>query len=69
MTYYERGGLVVAAIMGSVAIWYYIGSVALAWAFLAGAIILGECVDVLARRLNQIIVRIFQEKTPLALKQ
>ena len=68
MTYYERGGLVVAAMMGSVAIWYYTGSIALAWAFLAGAMILGECVDVLARHLNQIIVRISEEKRPLALK-
>ena len=62
MTQQERTVVIVAAMVGHGTIWYYTGSMAAAWAFLAGVMVLGECVDALARRLNQILGAISGEK-------
>ena len=58
MTRYERVVVIVAAMVGYGTIWYYTGSSAPAWAFVAGAMVLGECVDALARRLNEILIAV-----------
>ena len=58
MTRQERFVLGIGGLIGFGTIWYYTGSMAAGWAFLAGAMILGECVDTLTRRLNEILIAI-----------
>ena len=56
MTRRERFTLGIGGLIGFGTIWYYTDSMALGWAFLAGAMIVGECTDSLARRLNEILL-------------
>jgi hypothetical protein len=56
MTRRERFVLGIGGLIGFGTIWYYTESMAAGWAFLAGAMLLVECADALARRLNEILL-------------
>jgi len=66
MTQREIYILGIAAMIGQGTIWYYTGSMAAGWAFLSAAIVLGECVDALARRLDQILRAISGKNVTIA---
>lgn len=44
----------IAGVFGCVTIWFWTGSAAAGWAFIAGAAVVGECASALAARLDKI---------------
>jgi len=53
----ERAEMIVVTaggMLGYAAIWYWTGSQAAGWAFIAGAAVIGECTNALAARLDKI---------------
>lgn len=49
----EINVVTIVGMAGFAALWYFTGSQAAGWAFIAGAAVVGECTNVLADRLDK----------------